>query len=172
MSYGYNTMFKSQRPNPMFLTNLIPHEDSKPIISNKPSETPQSNISQEFQTLINEKLGKIDEILVALKEKQEEMSSSIQKQGLGFKLSEIEQEKVGPELNSTFKAETKAKRNPKKSYFSITEQMWSNLKSNFPELSDNYKNQTFSDGDSFYVNINGSKKLLDNKLYLKLLNIK
>ena len=60
----------------------------------------------------------------------------------------------------------------KKTYYNINDSMWLDIKNKYPDLIDNYKNQTYSDGTDYYIDIKNKKNLLDNKLILKLLNKK
>ena len=138
-----------------------------PFTTNKTNNEEKNVISEDFQKLINEKVGKIDEILIAIQTKQDEMQIKFEKP---IVVSNDSKPLVDNTRNNDVVDKTKKK---KKSYYNITDTMWKQVAENFPELSeDKFKQKVMSDGESFYVNLNKTKKLLDNKLYLKLLNDK
>ena len=62
----------------------------------------------------------------------------------------------------------------KRSYYPITETMWGggDLKAKFIEFPHEMKSKVFSDGESYYVETQYKKNLLNNNLLLKLLNNK
>ena len=139
-----------------------------PFSTNKTNNQEKNEIGEDFQKLINEKVGKIDEILIAIQSKQDEMQVKFDKPidipsgvatGAATGIADV---RMG--------VEPKKK---KRSYYNITDSMWKQVADNFPELCEKkFKSKVMSDGESFYVNLNKTKKLLDNKLYLKLLNDK
>ena len=147
--------------------NLNKKNVLSPFTTNKTNNEEKNIISEDFQKLINEKVGKIDEILIAIQSKQDEMQVKFDKPVPAFTDKNLVDNTRG---NDVVADKTKKK---KKSYYNITDNMWKQVAENFPELSeDRFKQKVMSDGESFYVNMNKTKKLLDNKLYLKLLNDK
>ena len=123
-------------------------------------EEDYKKIREEMEEIMNKKMGKVDEILSLLKE------------GNSFtKKEEVAQNtpifKPQPIITTTEK-----KIRTKKSYYPITETMWNDLKVKFAEFPEELKSKVFSDGESYYVEMQNKKNLLDNKLLLKLLNKK
>ena len=130
----------------------------------------KDGMKSEFQELVKDKLSKIDEILIALKEKQDliltSQSSLVQNQPLQeFQTPQHQLQQPEPTLQK------KQSRN-KRTYYPITESMWSTIKATYQDLNDDYKSHTLSDGENYYVECKGKKILLDGKGYLKLLNSK
>jgi hypothetical protein len=169
-SANLNKMFESKPP-----TNMV--RVDPPINTTPQYQQPQvekyqeieDNSRAEFETLVRERLGKIDEVLLLLKEKQETMNKPI----------EVTQEKQAPQqipqsfLQPKPKIE-KADKAPrsKRTYYNITENMWGEVRSRFPDLPEEFKTKTYSDGTEFYVESKNKKLMLDNKTVLKILNQK
>lgn len=126
--------------------------------------TPQPSASQfesmktEFENLIREKLSKVDEVLLALKDKSEKISEPVHKK--------VEENGLKLDSHKVKMSEKKKKR----SFFPITDNMWFEIKQKFTDLPDTYRNSALSDGVDYYVNYKNKKVLLDGKGYLKILN--
>jgi hypothetical protein len=143
------------------------------VVGSNSLETEAKKISVEFENLIREKLGKIDDILIALKERQEPKPVLLKSQNhpehFGGHDNNIHS---NPEaLTESKKAPEQAPRS-KKTYYGITESMWGEIKDKYKELADEHRNHTFSDGTNYYVEVKNKKILLDGKGFLKILNLK
>ena len=174
-------MFKQTFPKPISQmptvgglrsTNIIESSESRKNVFNppltKPMQSPihhtpsqpqiESTKEEElFKDMVKEKLGKIDEFLISIKEKQDQLLSS----------NPSSQQVSIPQLS---KGTPKGR--SKKTYYKITDTMWNDIKSSFVDLPEAYKNNAYSDGTSYYVEHKNKKILLDGKGYLKILNDK
>jgi hypothetical protein len=153
-------------PEPKHDAALIPLNNPLQSLPAQQPHTPQTseiNIKAEFEYLVKEKLGKIDDILVALKEKQDALTTETEN-------LKKNPNPVIPTPTPTFVVEPEKKKRTKKSYYTVTDNMWDIVKQKFPDLSDKYRKDTYSDGTDYYVDIKNKKTFLDNKCVLKLLN--
>ena len=143
----------------------------------KPAETKESDefeMRAEFEKIVKQKLEKIDEVLDALKarhdkiyEEQAIVQETLSSPLINNSLSNQPQQKI---TNATLlKSQTPR---TKKTYYQIIESMWTDVKSKFPDLSDELKSKIYSDGTDYYVDMKNKKCLLDNKLLLKILSKK
>jgi hypothetical protein len=165
------------------IEKIIPHnvkqkENEIKIIETVKVESEENiKLREEFENLVKTKLGKMDEVLTYLKDKYEGVSSEIktissannnyQQNILNHlnKKNENENEVSNVKLNEK-------KQRTKKSYYKITDNMWTDVKSKFPDFPDNMKDSVYSNGDEFYVDVKNKKTLIDNKAILKILSKK
>lgn len=159
------------RPTNILEANEKKNIFSKPLVSIPPQTTPiqqtphitqqpsNSKEEDEFKDMVKERLSKIDEFLVLMKEKQDTIFNN-----------NIPQNNQPP--SEPPKQTVEKKTRGKKTYYKITDNMWNEIKTNYVDLPDKYKVHTYSDGTDFYVEHKNKKILLDGKCYLKLLNDK
>ncbi len=157
-------------------------------------------MAQAFEDIVKNKLSKVDELIIALTEKQEsqqKMSNGVSTQSLKSNNSIINAI-INPEVSGeayprvsgeayprvSGEARTqgsddglktltgkKTTRN-KKTYYNITDSMWGDIRTKYSELPEGYRGKTFSDGEIFYVEHKNKKIVLDGKGLLKILNSK
>ena len=164
-----------ETPNPNYSGNI--HQIlPKSEITNNPEEV--KHISLEFEQLVKEKLGKIDEILIALKEKQQGPNEIKYQEPQHLAPPPVNhqipiQQPAIPVTAPVFNIQkTEKVSKGKKTYYNITDNMWTELKNKYTELPDEFRTKTFSDGTNYYVEMKNKKILLDGKGLLKLLNTK
>lgn len=132
--------------------------------------TSQQNIEEEnykranseFENMVRDKIGKIDEIMVTLKDLAEK--------------KQFTQQSLPPQENQitvhqpvAVKPTVQATKRVKRSYYPIPENRWNELKVTFPELQETHKNIVFSDGEKNYIELKNKKVELNYKAILKLL---
>jgi hypothetical protein len=118
----------------------------------------------DFEMLVRDKLGKIDEILIALKDKQDAM--------MGSEVGGVQTGLKAPPADYRPIEIDKKQPRSKRTYYPITTNMWQDVKGKFPDLPEDIKPKVFSDGENYYIDTKNKKTLLDNKALLKLLNKK
>ena len=122
-------------------------------------------LEKTFKDIINEKLVKIDDFLINIKEKQDMIYNNMSQP----------QNTVNVSSEQVVKAAEPVKKKGgrgKKTYYNITDSMWNEIKQTYVELGEAFKSKTYSDGESYYVEHKNKKILLDGKGYLKLINDK
>ena len=163
------------------IEKIIPHnvkqkENEIKIIETVKVESEENvKLREEFENLVKTKLGKMDEVLTYLKDKYEGVSNEIKTISSS---NNNYQENILNHLNkknenevSNMKVNEKKQRS-KKSYYKITDNMWTDVKTKFPDFPDNMKDNVYSNGDEFYVDVKNKKTLIDNKTILKILSKK
>lgn len=173
--FGVNRQQRQQSvfPKPAETTKTfqVPFESKHQQPQQFDFENFQSNIKKEFAELVNDKFGKIDEILMAIKEKQEQQSISAAIPDK--KIAEPSPASIpDASIPTASSVPQKKKGRTKKTYYPITESMWNQVKSNFPDLPDDFKSKTTSDGEQCYIDVKGKKIPVDGKGVLKILNMK
>jgi ElaB/YqjD/DUF883 family membrane-anchored ribosome-binding protein len=155
-------------PNRINVNNITPkpivnanQSNQQTSVENKESAIDIKKMKEDFENVLKEKLVKVDEFMNEIKERQDKLEKNTSE-----KLSQKVENVPVIKQNATEKQRTK------KTYYSISESMWNEVKSRMPELPDNYKNQLYSDGVDVYVNEKNKKSLLDTKMLLKLINKK
>lgn len=184
-SANLNKIFNQEMPQPStikldppFKQTIIvpqPQEIKQEILQEKQHDKQEEILRLQFETLVKDKLGRIDEILVALKEKQDAFA-------LQHRSEPTPQSTPAPiffptpapntAINLTPVQDTAKQVRTKKTYYNITDSMWMDVKTKYPELPDSCRAGTFSDGTNYYVENKNKKLLLDNKTLLKILNKK
>lgn len=175
-------MFKQQFPKPISQipsvgglkpNNILEMNEKKNVFKQaNPQLTPQQLTPQQidekpkdedlFKDMVKERLAKIDEFLVIIKEKQDQLNQT--------SASVPTQQPANTVIPQLQKKESKPR--SKRTYYKINDTMWNDIKSSFVDLADHYKNNAYSDGTSYYIEHRGKKVLLDGKGYLKILNDK
>lgn len=142
---------------------------------NLPKNNPLSEVvpvqpippNAEFENLVRDKLSKLDEVLLALQEKQDLMNSYIKDKPNLLDSANVNKNNV-PVINTKLDKVVRSK----KTYYNITDNMWNEIKTTYPELPDTYRVKTYSDGTQYYIDAKNKKIPLDNKALLKILNMK
>lgn len=175
----------------MSIDNEIPHEpqftqpnEKVPEISQQAhnlsvpkskiiEEENQIRISTELENMMKEKFGKVDEIMLLLKDMQEKKINGNNHQTQQFidnnhRLQENELNNITP-INVNQPIPKPAPKRFKRSYYPIPENRWNELKTNFPELNESHRSLVFSDGEKNYLEFKNKKIELNYKAILKLL---
>ena len=169
-SGNLSKLFEKNEPKKFIPAEPTLFERNKEMIRVEPPKTeiiPQTNKLDEdriaFEQMVKDKLSHVDEVLNLLKEKQDILlTSHAEKQ----QLSNNEQPVVQSKPIETPKLRTK------RTYYPITDTMWENVKTSYPDLPDSAKSVVFSDGNGYFLDSKNKKVELDNKSVLKLLNKK
>ena len=164
---------QSIRPIPS--TNIL--EPKQNVFVTKPSITPAMQIQTQaqnderlkeeednFKTLVKDKLSKLDDFMINLKDKQDQLFN----QKISTPIIVESQQNVQQHQPLLEKKTTRVK----KTYYPISDTMWQEIKSSYTDIPDSYKSKMYSDGTSFYAELKGKKTLLDGKAYLKIINNK
>jgi hypothetical protein len=149
-----------QPPQQQVYTPPAPIETNQPVMDNVAPKM----ITEEFKSIIESKMGKIDEILVAIADLK---NSKVNQQATSISMESV---KPAIQIPETIQSNISQPKKGKKTYYKITDNMWSNLKGKYPEINENCRDNTYSDGSNNYVEIKGKKILLDDKGYLKIIN--
>lgn len=134
---------------------------NEPKKSEEPLPTHDDNykkLKDEFQNFVSEKLSKIDEIWNLIKHSQISKETS----------NEVHTLPNAQNIIKPIPKETRTKR----TYYKVTDTMWSDIKTKFTELPDSYKELSYSDGKDYFIDFKNKKTLLDNKLLLRIINMK
>ncbi len=135
---------------------------------------------KEFERIVREKLDKLDNVLLSLKEKQDGISEiKLESKNLPPKVIESNLLNVGQTIpniiqnvpNQLNVGQIIPKRT-KRSYYPITDNMWNDVQVKFPDIPLDIKQKIYSDGLDYFVDTKNKKSLLNNKIILKLLNKK
>lgn len=162
---------------PIRPTQIIVNEESVDL------KAAEDKARLEFEQLVREKFGKIEDILITLKDKQDAIANSNKQERIvaeqrgncsagvhGTEPFEPVPQYLRPE---PIKVEAVQKTSrTKKTYYNITDNMWGDVKTKFPEIPDEVRSKTFSDGTDYYIDNKNKKIILDNKALLKILNSK
>ena len=150
-----------------------------PKIEKSPDQLKLEEDRANFEVMVKDKFSKVDEILMLLKEKQDVLlTAHTEKQ----QLQNDHHANQNPNLMPSQPQEISGNRNEqpvisgklrtKRTYYPITETMWENVKSSYPDLPESAKSSIFSDGVGYFLESKNKKIELDNKAVLKLLNKK
>jgi hypothetical protein len=124
----------------------------------QPEEDNYKKLKDEFQNFVSEKLSKVDEIWNLIKHSQISKETSNEINTL-------------PNVQNIIKPIPKEIRT-KRTYYKVTDTMWNDIKTKFTELPDSYKELSYSDGKDYFIDFKNKKTLLDNKLLLRIINMK
>lgn len=121
-----------------------------------------TQLKPEFEQLLRDKLTKIDDILVNLKERFDKSDN------VKPKYDNYEEVKMNEPVTNKVLEKSRSKR----TYYKITDTMWNEVKNRFTEIPEEYKSKTYSDGVDYYIEHKNKKIILDGKALLKVLNNK
>ena len=174
---------QSPTPNVLRSTNLVESSEKKmnvftkqpSVVENPPVATSIPVITQSidltkleedsFKNLVRDKLSKIDEFMILMKDKQDQITQSLSTPATSTSV-------IQPVIQQTSQSDVKKSGRTKKTYYKINDTMWSDIKSAYVDLADKYKELAYSDGTNYYIEHKNKKVLLDGKGYLKILNDK